>query len=184
MRRGLSLLTAAVLLAHLALLASRSRSDAKPGGTHVTQQPVQVRSVTVEPGPAPETPAGMPPAPQPQADTAANPSANADPDDLYLPRSALSRAPAALQPVELPYPEAAPLGQYRAVLTLFIDPQGRVRRVRAAPGLPAVLEEAARQAFMAASFSPGEVDGRAVRAQMRVEVEFSAEPAGQSRAPR
>ncbi len=182
MRGRLILITTAVLLAHLALFTSRPARDTRQGTTPAATRSIQVRIVTTEPSPAPEAPTGVAPEPQPKVDAGAD--ASADPDDRYLPRSALSRAPAALQQVELPYPEAAPLGQYRAVLTLFIDAQGRVRRVRAAPGLPAALEEAARQAFLAANFSPGEVDGRAVRSQMRVEVEFSAELAGQSRAPR
>jgi hypothetical protein len=103
-----------------------------------------------------------------------------DPDDeaLFLVRSQLDRAPYATDPIDLPYPEAAPLGHYQAVMTLFVDESGRVRRVRLdADGLlPPLLEDAARQAFLQARFEPGRKDGSAVRSRLRVAVEFGAEP--------
>ena len=70
---------------------------------------------------------------------------------------------------------------FRAVLTLFIDDQGVVQRVRVDAaqdsGLPAALEEATRQTFLRSAFVPGELDGRPVRSQLRIEVEFTTEPA-------
>ncbi|MDP4300093.1 energy transducer TonB [Leptothrix discophora] len=115
---------------------------------------------------------------------AASPS---EPDDeaLFLVRSQLDRAPHATGPIDLPYPDAAPLGHYRAVMTLFVDEAGRVRRVRLdADGmLPPLLEDAARQAFLQARFEPGRKDGAAVRSRLRVAVEFGAEPAPAQTAP-
>lgn len=104
-------------------------------------------------------------------------------DEEYLPRSALSLAPEALGEVLLAYPPEAPPGRYGGVLTLFIDADGGVRRVRSEPArpgeadLPPVFEEAARQAFLAARFRPGERDGRPVKSRIRIAVEFEAQAA-------
>jgi TonB family protein len=95
----------------------------------------------------------------------------------YLPRSALTLAPQALGLVALSYPEEAPAGQHQGVLTLFIDEQGVVQRVRIESGdqeLPPVFQEAARQAFLAARFTPGELQGRAVKSRIRIQVSFEA----------
>ncbi|BEP38039.1 hypothetical protein GmRootV59_50100 [Variovorax sp. V59] len=63
------------------------------------------------------------------------------------------------------------------ILSLFIDEQGRVQRVDAEePTLPPAFEQVAREAFMAAKFSPGEVEGRAVKSRQRVEVVFDYTP--------
>lgn len=63
------------------------------------------------------------------------------------------------------------------ILSLFIDEQGRVQRVDAEePTLPPAFEQVAREAFMAAEYSPGEVDGRAVKSRQRVEVVFDYTP--------
>lgn len=97
----------------------------------------------------------------------------------YLPRNALTRAPVATDAVLLPNPEAAGTGRWRGILTLFIDDAGLVRRVRAELGseLPPLLEDAARQAFMATRFTPAESNGRIVKARIQVEVEFVADEA-------
>lgn len=95
--------------------------------------------------------------------------------DEYLPRSALSGFPSALEPIFVPYPEGVPYGDWRVIFTLFIDTDGSVRHVRSGTAnLPAALEQAARQAFATARFKPGEVDGQPVKSRIRVEVEFSA----------
>jgi hypothetical protein len=78
--------------------------------------------------------------------------------------------------VEIEYPQGAPAGNFRAALLLFIDETGQVRRVRArGAGLPADLEAAARSAFYATRFAPGEIDGQAVKSLYPVEVSFSAD---------
>lgn len=93
----------------------------------------------------------------------------------FLPRSALSVVPRAQTPVLLATPPNMPNGHYSAELTLFIDEAGLVRRVRIdTAGLLPDLEAQARQAFMTTRFQPGEVDGRPVRARLRVAVEFEA----------
>ncbi|WP_366919264.1 energy transducer TonB [Variovorax ginsengisoli] len=94
--------------------------------------------------------------------------------DEYLPRSQLTVAPVAQTPAIL----LPPLGQDDAtrrtgVLSLFIDAEGRVRRVEAhEPLMPEPFEQAAREAFMGVRFSPGERDGQAVKSRIRVEVVF------------
>lgn len=96
-------------------------------------------------------------------------------DTTYLPRSALTSAPRVLAPVLLTTPPSVPDGQYQADLTLYIDEQGHVRRVRVdSAGLLPELEDQARQAFLASHFTPGEVRGQPVRSRLRVAVEFEA----------
>jgi hypothetical protein len=95
----------------------------------------------------------------------------------YLPRAKLTVAPAPLEPIEIPFPAAVdnPL-RFRGQLSLFIDEHGVVQRIRVdGPPMPPVLEEAARNAFLRARFTPGEVDGVAVRSLIRIEVDFEAE---------
>lgn len=96
----------------------------------------------------------------------------------YLPRELLSRGPLAQGVILLQWPPQAPLsGSFRGQLRLFIDEQGVVRRVEAADdGLPDMLFEAARLAFQDARFSPGELQGQAVRSVIRVEVSFENGP--------
>jgi protein TonB len=102
-----------------------------------------------------------------------------DPDLAYLPRSLLTRPPAPQQSIDLLYPELAPSGRFRAVVTLFIDDRGVVQRVRIDEaddsGLPPVLEDATRQTFLRSAFAPGEIDGRPTRSRLRIEVEYATE---------
>lgn len=141
-----------------------------------------------EPAPdaAPEAvPQPLPPpgAGQPQAAVEPMPSpGETEPDDdsTYLAPDQLDRRAQVVAAIDLPYPDLAPPGHFRAALTLFIEHDGRVSRVRLepdphAPGggaLPPVLEDSARQAFLASLFEPGELGGRAVRSRLRIEVEF------------
>lgn len=96
----------------------------------------------------------------------------------YLPRSMLSTPPLAKEAVIVrPPPGSADLGRRVGVLALYIDEAGRVRHVEAEPPLlPPTMEQAAREAFMAASFVPGQVDGHPVRSLVRIEVVFEAAP--------
>lgn len=132
-----------------------------------TAQPQTALTVAVDPSPA-DAPASA----AARALTTA-----ADEEALFLVRSQLDRAPYASEPIDLPYPESAPLGHHQAVMTLFIDEQGRVRRVRLDIGqmLPPLLEDAARQTFLRSRFEPGIKDGAPVRSRLRVAVEFGAE---------
>lgn len=202
-RRGLALaasVVAAVLLhgAVLALAVLEAQSAParlQPQGLSQAQTSLQVRAVpaavlSAQGGEAPAGPApglvwparaALPepvmPAP-PLAPWTDLPEALLTPEPIYLPRDLLSAGPAPQETVLLAWPAQSPLrGSFRGVLRLFIDDQGQVRRVEAADDeLPEPLFEAARQAFMAVRFSPGELDGRAVRSLIRVEVSFESEP--------
>ena len=109
------------------------------------------------------------------------------PEGGYVPRPLLSVAPEPVIPVVIAVPPAAAagrlIGRYSAVLALYIDEEGRVRRVEAeSPALPEPMERAARQAFLAARFSPGQVAGQVVKSRIRVEVVFDDEPASSAAA--
>lgn len=94
----------------------------------------------------------------------------------FLVRSQLSQGPEPLSSVQLLWPSAGPQdGEFSTVLSLFIDEQGQVLRVRVdgAP-LPPAMEAVAVQAFLATRFKPGERDGQAVRTRLRVAVNFDA----------
>lgn len=106
----------------------------------------------------------------------------------YVPRPLLSVAPAPVIPVVIAVPPASAtgrlIGRYSGVLALYIDEEGRVRRVEAeSPAMPAAMERAAREAFLAARFSSGQVAGRAVKSRIRVEVVFDDGPASSASAP-
>jgi len=98
--------------------------------------------------------------------------------DSYIPRNQLTTPPIARSAIVLKPPSGeVGAGRLVGVLSLFIDEQGRVIRVDAEePALPPLFEQAARETFLTAEFSPGEVDGQAVRSRLRVEVVFDYTP--------
>ncbi|WP_157731200.1 hypothetical protein [Variovorax sp. HW608] len=130
----------------------------------------------------PKAPAGPGELGTGSTDAAANPPAvpqtPTSGDDDYVPRPLLSVPPVALAPVIIGEPAGeAPTGRLAGVVSLFIDDQGQVRRVVAEPPyLPPAFEQAARDAFMATRFSPGQLDGQTVKARVRVEVVFDDTP--------
>ena len=103
----------------------------------------------------------------------------------YVSAELLSTRPQAVDTVDIPYPEVdTPPLLVRLVLTLFIDEQGRVARVRAEDaGLPAAWARAAASAFEPARFTPGRRDGHAVKARIRIEVSFDARSTSVVQAP-
>lgn len=123
--------------------------------------------------------AAGPPVAGPSDDPAAPNEGESESEDGlgdFLAPEQLDRRARASASIDLPWPELAPHGRFRAVMTLFVDETGQVLRVRLEPDeagtLPPVLEDSARQAFLAGRFEPGELGGRAVRSRLRVEVEF------------
>ena len=98
--------------------------------------------------------------------------------DDYVPRPLLTVPPVARTPVIFAAPEGEMFrGRHVGILSLFIDEHGQVQRIEADAGsLPEDLEQAAREAFMAAQFAPGEINGRAVKSRVRVEVVFDDTP--------
>lgn len=126
--------------------------------------------VEAHPTPAPESVAT-----QPVAST--EPAAAATPD-VYHARRELSRAPKPLGPIDITFPPGVPTpGRHSAVLAIYIDEAGTVRKVQPVDApLPDAFEEAARNAFLAARFRAGEREGRVVKSFIHIEVVFEERP--------
>lgn len=103
-------------------------------------------------------------------------------NDEYLDARRLSIRPSPLTRVVLPQKEMeASRRSGKVSLTVFIDAAGIVVRVRVdASDLPVEVNNAVRQVFYDAPFRPGQIDGRAVKSMMHVEVVFETERPGSS----
>jgi len=97
--------------------------------------------------------------------------------DGYLPRRMLTRAPAPLTSVDVPFPRGiSGYVDLKVIVALFIDEHGGVKHVRLdTEGVPEEFIEAIRRTFMGARFTPGEVTGSPVRSMVRVQVVFATE---------
>ena len=182
-RKRLGWCVLAVVGVHLTLLFPTLQSADAPASA--ASRAVQVRLITPT---IVAAPAGTPQLQQPgpvAAAAAAVPSPShvgavlapkGGDDTTYLARSALTLAPKARAPVAINYPYFDGEGdQYLGEFDVFIDDRGSVVRVVAkTPQLPGILSAAVRDAFLAARFSPGEVDGRAVRSRLHIEVNFDS----------
>lgn len=155
-------------------LAERLGEVARPGPSTAIEPTPRAMAEPVAVPPAVGKPADV----SPPLPTFGLVIASADNDDDYFPRSALSLPPQPLDPVVIGYPTFdKDAGHYRSELTLLIDENGRVVRVRVdGDALPPALEAAAQSAFMNARFRAGEADGRAVKSKIRVEVVFDNRP--------
>ncbi len=99
--------------------------------------------------------------------------------DTYIPRPELTLPPVRQTPVVLSAPEEGDSEPARrvGVLALYIDETGRVHHIESdEPRLPPPYERAAREAFMTAVYTPGQLDGRVVKSRIRVEVVFDNTP--------
>lgn len=196
---GLLACAALSVLAHVGLMACigqagevgrQARRVPAPAALSARLAPPDVGPMPAATEAPPELPAAAPgvgleaPSPLPQQPVAAVPPAAASPqpaafdEDDYIPRPRLSVPPAALQPVLLAWPteNAPPAGRYTAVLSLFIDEQGRVQRIRFDDeALPPALREQAQAAFAGMRYTPGQLGGRVVKSRIRLEVSFEAE---------
>lgn len=96
----------------------------------------------------------------------------------YIPRPQLSVAPIPRVPILIAPPEGDKEPARRVVvLSLYIDESGNVRHIEADDNdMPPAYVQAARAAFMAATFSPGQLDGQQVKSRTRVEVVFDNTP--------
>ncbi len=147
-------------------------APADPARAERVRRPLEPASAPQQPAAAADAaPESSAPAVTPEAANAASPT-SLD----YLPRDRLSVPPRPIGFVDVPFPPEVTQAVHLAVqLTLFIDEQGTVQRVRIdGPDVGPVLEEAARSSFMQARFAPGELNGRAVRSQLRIEVTFES----------
>lgn len=140
-----------------------------PGPAAREQVPAQATAATEAPAPA--RPAADPP--RTGTPAAAPPP---EPEQPYLPRGELTVPPKILGPVDVRFPEdVAGMVHLDVKLTLFIDEEGRVQRIRIdSPGVHPSFERAVRETFATARFAPGELHQRPVRSQMRLEVSFDA----------
>ena len=150
------------------VMQARLRPQASPA-----QAPMPAPAVPLDAAPAPDASAARaapapvatptpPSTPGASQSAASGSKASTRPGrDDYIARPFLSVGPAARTPVVLVAPPGTNgTARHVGVLSLFIDEQGVVKRIVAdQPSLPPAYEEAAREAFMAARFSPGEVDG-------------------------
>ena len=94
----------------------------------------------------------------------------------YLPRHMLTAPPRPASTVIIPYPPEVPgVGHHSGRIALYIDEHGTVRRVETLDqGLPPAMVDAARSAFMASTFVPGELNGAPARSRIELEVSFDA----------
>jgi len=131
------------------------------------------------PRPAP-TPTPAEPAPSGQpGGSAAAPTLSPLPPQRYFQTRELDVRPGILVRIEPEYPEAAARRflSGRVIARLLIDESGAVERVAIVSAEPpGYFEESAVRAFMAARFTPGMKDGRAVRVQMLLEITFDSPP--------
>jgi hypothetical protein len=145
-----------------------------------TPAPTEVAAAAAPPNTLPTAtpPAGAPASTSPPMPKFGLVLPGIDSDGDYFTRAMLSQAPSPLEAVVVDYPLIEnDSGHHVGELTLFINETGRVARMRVdGPSLPAALEEAARKAFGSAQFRAGEVDGRAVKSQIRIEVVFDNRP--------
>jgi len=96
-------------------------------------------------------------------------------ESLYQPLSALTVPPTAASEISVSYPSDPRGGLLVAALTLFIDEDGTVAKVRAeAPHAPTSYEKAAIEAFSNARFKPGMAGASAVKTRMVIRVAFDS----------
>jgi len=150
-------------------------TPAEPPATtplRATPPPITAMPTVVE---APAATASRPASASVIAATGGEPRGGRDMD--YVPPALLTVTPKPVAPINVPFPSSVPGEVHlRAELSLFIDEQGVVQRVRVdGPPLPPVLDDAARTTFLQARFTPGEVNGHAVRSLIRVEVSFDSD---------
>jgi outer membrane biosynthesis protein TonB len=134
----------------------------------VPATPEVAREPETTPEPIPE------PVPPPQASSQTTPP-SANEQDIYLPRSALTRGPKPLAPVIVAYPAGIQSAGAKVslILALFIDENGHVRRTEPeGERMEPAFEQAANDAFLQAHFEPGELNGQSVKARILVEVSF------------
>jgi TonB family protein len=101
------------------------------------------------------------------------------PATRYYTSKELDVQPGILVHVEPEYPEAAARRflSGRVVARLMIDASGAVESVAiVSADPPGYFEAAAEKAFLAARFTPGMKDGRAVRVQLLLEISFDSAP--------
>jgi TonB family protein len=98
-------------------------------------------------------------------------------DPVHYPAKELDVYPQALSPITPDYPKAALAAQSAGSVTLLvlIDEAGRVTGTSVMDAGPdGLFEQAAKEALAKASFYPAQKEGRTVRSQILIKVEFDA----------
>jgi hypothetical protein len=148
----------------------------QPSGPAQPASPAPLAAPAAASAAAPAGPA-LAAAPTPGlVDSAAAPEAAPRPE-AFLPRSQLSQPPQPLGELRLVYPDDAPdSGRYVLEITLYIGTDGQVRGVdlRSDDEPPAAVARAARAAFGAWRFQPGQLEGRPVPSRMRIEATYES----------
>lgn len=105
------------------------------------------------------------------------------PDLVHYPASELDIYPQAVTPIAPVYPpEAATIQGAAVTLLVLVDDAGGVVATSVVDATAGTLfEEAAIEAVARAAFSPARKEGRAVRSQILIKVEFDAAEAGAAR---
>lgn len=141
--------------------------------------PLQVDAQPAAQPPQPPLPTLTTAAAAPETPVAQGPAGPADAaSDRYHARRELSRPPKPLSPIDIVFPPGVPTpGRHKAVLAIYIDEMGHVRKVHTeGESLPLAFEDAARNAFLSAQFRAGELEGRAVKSYIHIEVVFDEQP--------
>lgn len=150
--------------------------------TEATEAPPSSETPAVDAAAArsPAPSAGPSPAPgEAPSGASARPAFAPLPALRYYRTRDLDVRPGILVRVEPEFPEAAARRflSGRVVAQLLIDESGAVERVEVLEAEPpGYFESAARTAFLAARFTPGMKDGRPVRVQMVLELNFESPP--------
>ncbi|MEY4764182.1 MAG: hypothetical protein RI907_855 [Pseudomonadota bacterium] len=170
---------------------SGSAPNAAPSASQVRAPMQWVRVVSRAPslpavapavGPTPPPMLDAAPSPQPTPQPtepppeAMPPQAPAEGEVTWWPRPQLTQPPVPQTLVSLDFPPDDPeTGRHRVVLNVYIDEAGHVQRVQLAPDsepVPSDYFNAARDAFLATRFAPGEIQGQVVKSLIRMEVVF------------
>lgn len=104
------------------------------------------------------------------------------PSSGYMPSGRLTRAPHALTDIDLNADDISHTGfAGEVVLTLLIEPDGSVADVLVPTddADAAAFAELVAARFRSARFSPGEIDGRPVRSELRIKVVSERRPSEQ-----
>ncbi len=162
-------------------LTAKQAKSHRPTGSKLSAGPTSAeRSDPVEPqridGPARETAPSTELPAKPIAAT--NTIGDAEGWSDYIPRPQLSMAPVAQRAILI----EAPPGQQEprrisGVLSIFINEYGVVDHiVPTGSDMPPEFEKAAIAAFRGMTYSPGQLQGQAVKSRIRVEVVFDNTP--------
>lgn len=151
-------------------VASESKAKAQATSPPATSQPANANALQAKASPTAEPPA--------KSVLPSNAIGTTDGWSDYIPRPELAIAPVARGTILI----EAPPGQTETrrisgVLSLYINEHGLVDHVApTGSSMPPEFETAAMKAFRDMTYSPGQLQGQAVKSRIRVEVVFDNTP--------